>query len=575
MAKHKENVFQDEIIADLVKLGWQTGVSDTYYKKMALYAPDVIAYIRDTQPQEWNKVKRLYKTDDAVENEILKTIAKEVDIVAKKKTGKERHGVLSILRKGFKCYGATFKMMQPKPNSENHATHMERYNKTICRVIPELLYSDRNMNRIDLVLFVNGLPTATVELKTDFTQSVQDAIHQYKVDRLPQNERLLTFKTGAPVHFALSGDECYMTTKLDGKDTFFLPFNRGNDGGAGNAPNPNGYPASYVWQDVWKPENWLDILKNYIHMNIDNDNKEKLIFPRFHQWDAVEKITTDVEVQGAGTRYLVQHSAGSGKTNSIAWLAHKLSNQYEGANHRFSSVIVITDRTILDEQLQASISQLDPTVGIVVKSVTRTADSSKSKKLAEFLDAGSRIIVTTLQTFPFAIQHMADSKSLKGKNFAIIADEAHSSQSGGTIRGIYKNLKSQPENLPNEDDVVTGEDFIMDTLEYGGASSNLSLFAFTATPKDKTIQIFGTRPNPDIPPADDNVPQAFHHYTMKQAIEEGFILNVLENHMHYETAFHLSTEDWADERILKERKGEIANAYYINIKSFAVIYNSI
>ena len=493
---------------------------------------------------EKNLMKQInFKQRLETEHAIIHALVKVIE-----QNSKKDNGVLHALKKGFKCLGARFKLMQPPTSNQNNAKIQQDYENNILRVIPELEYSDRNNNRLDLCLFVNGLPTATVELKTDFTQSVYDAINQYKKDRPPKNEPLLTFGRGALVHFALSTSQAYMTTKLDGKKTNFLPFNQGNNGGAGNPQNPNGYDTEYVWQKIWHKDNWLDILQNYIHMK----DESVLIFPRYHQWDCVQKITHNLKTTPYDRkRYLIQHSAGSGKTNSIAWLAHKLTNQYDGKgqNMEYASVIVITDRTILDAQLQQAITKLDPTNGIVVKSVVQSSHASKSEQLAKYLTEGSRIIVVTLQTFPYALKKI--QSDLSDKKFAIIADEAHSSQSGTTARNIRTDITTPTDTHSKTD----AEDDLNNTVEKYN-SKNLSLFAFTATPKDKTIQIFGALPSPDmIPNNENNIPTAFHTYTMKQAIEEGFILNVLENHTYYEQLYQLSVDKKQQDKKVKQRKG--------------------
>ncbi|MDR0800555.1 MAG: DEAD/DEAH box helicase family protein, partial [Endomicrobium sp.] len=365
------------------------------------------------------------------------------------------------------------------------------------------------------------------------------AKRQYKSDRDPR-ELLLSFKTRCLVHFAADTDEIYMTTKLFGADTYFLPFNKGDGDKKGNPLNSNGYKTSYLWEDVLQKDSLLDIIRRFIHLEVkEKDKRENIIFPRYHQLDAVRKLIADVEASGSGKNYLIQHSAGSGKSNSIAWLAHHLQNLHDADDKIiFNSVVVVTDRKVLDRQLQDTIYQFEHTDGVVAKI------DVNSKQLAEALNTGRKIIITTLQKFPFVLEEVKD---LRGKRFAVIIDEAHSSQTGEASRKLknilgdgtaglseYEKLqKTAEEEAKEEKDIPDSEDIIRKEMKTHGRLKNLSFFAFTATPKPATIEMFGIK---DV----DGRPKAFHLYSMRQAIEEGFILDVLKNYMTYKTYFRVS-----------------------------------
>jgi type I restriction enzyme R subunit len=391
---------------------------------------------------------------------------------------------------------------------------------------------------LDLVLFVNGIPVATAELKSDFTQSVGDAVDQYRFDRHPhpkggRAEPLLGFPGGALVHFAVSQAEVRMTTRLLGPATSFLPFNRGNAGAAGNAPNPGGFATSYLWEEVWEREGWLQILGRYlIGKRDDKKQLRSVIFPRYHQLDATRKLVEDVRAQGAGQRYLIQHSAGSGKTNSIAWTAHFLADLHDAEQRKyFDSVLVVSDRNVLDAQLQEAIFDFERTTGVVA---TITGEhGSKSAQLSEALKDGKKIIVCTIQTFPFALQAVQELAATQGKRFAVIADEAHSSQSGDAAAKLKQLLSAQELADLQDGGEIDTETVLAANMEARAGGKGLTYIAFTATPKSKTLELFG-RPGPD------GLPLPFHVYSMRQAIEEGFILDVLKNYTPYDLAFRLA-----------------------------------
>lgn len=555
MQDAREKIFQQDIINHLIANGWLLGESSEYDQKHALYAEDLVGYLSETQSEQWAKFCAM--NPKGVKDALLKSVGRQLD----------KKGTLHVLRNTIKDRGAKFRLCQFKPDHDLNPDTMSRYRANRLRVVPELNYSPTDYNgRLDLALFVNGIPVATLELKSEFKQSVERAVRQYRVDRKPMSnsgkpEPLLTFKRGALVHFAVSQYEIQMTTKLEGKSTFFLPFNKGGaDGGAGNITPPDGgYATKYLWEEVLAPDNWLKILGRFIHLQVDQKEdalgrkytKETMIFPRYHQWDVVNRLVDAARMEGAGQKYLVQHSAGSGKSNSIAWTAHQLASLYVEDQKVFNSVIVVTDRTVLDNQLQETIYQFDHASGVVCRVNRDEGEGSKSAQLANALEAATPIIIVTIQTFPFVLEAIRQRTTLKGRKYAVIADEAHSSQSGQTARQLREVLNAEQWN---DDEEVTSEDLMAAAMASRGKAENLSFFAFTATPKAKTIELFGRCPDPDAPPSDGNIPQAFHVYTMRQAIEEGFILDVLKNYTTYDMALKLAQKlSEADSEVERKR----------------------
>lgn len=566
--KAAEKVFQQAIVDDLTGQGWLEGKSENYHRELALYPEDLIGYVRDTQSEALAKLTKFY--GDKTEQKLLERAAEQMD----------KHGALHVLRHGFKDRGAKTRLCQFKPDHGLNPETLARYQHNHLRVVQEVSYSpharDGYNPRLDLVLFVNGIPVATCELKSEFKQAVDNAKRQYRKDRPPKDpktrktEPLLAFKRRALVHFAVGLEEVWMTTRLEGDDTFFLPFNQGNNGGAGNPPNPDGYATDYLWKDVFKPDAWLNILGRFVHLQREEKEdwqgrrytKESLIFPRFHQWDAVNKLVATARAEGPGHRYLVQHSAGSGKSNSIAWTAHRLASLHDNEDNRvFDSVIVITDRTVLDAQLQETIYQFEHAEGVVRRISREEGEGSKSAQLVDALTENARIIIVTIQTFPFVLEVIQQQTGLKHRRFAVIADEAHSSQTGTTARKVREVLMA--EQL-DEDSEVTGEDILDATLAARSHAENISYLAFTATPKAKTLELFGRPPNPDLPVSDDNKPEAFHVYTMQQAIEERFILDVLKRYTTYQMAFRLEqAQGESDEEV---EKGKAATRIFRWVK---------
>lgn len=419
---HLERHFEAEICQSLAANGWLHADGDAahYDRAHALYMPDVLAWIETSQPDTWQRLTRTH--DLALKERLAERVRKSLN----------ERGTLDVLRRGVEMLGLKepLSLVQFKPALALNPVIQQRYVANRLRVVRQVHHSLNDTNEaIDLVLFVNGIPVATAELKSDFTQCVQDAVDQYRFDRHPQPkggqvEPLLGFPGGALVHFAVSQTEVMMSTRLAGPTTQFLPFNRGNHGAAGNAPNPDGFATAYLWEDVWARDSWLDILHRYlIGKRDDKKHLKAVIFPRYHQLDATRKLMADVLAQGPGQRYLIQHSAGSGKTNSIAWTAHFLADLHD-AGHRklFDSVLVVSDRTVLDAQLQEAIFDFERTTGVVA-SITNES-GSKSGQLSEALKDGKKIIVCTIQTFPAAMRAAQELVATEGKRFAVIADEA-------------------------------------------------------------------------------------------------------------------------------------------------------
>lgn len=506
----------------LSEAGGYTKCEDTYDPKLGLYPDTLIRFIQDTQPKAWQRFVNMNAVDPVRKFCVAFNNACDMD------------GVLDVLRHGFKHRGVAFRVCYFMPESTLNELDAENYKKNILHCIRQWHYSAANKNSVDMILAVNGIPVFAFELKNQFTgQSVENAKHQWRTDR-DSREICFQFNKRILAYFCVDLNQAWMTTKLAGDKTYFLPFNQGsngagNDGGKGNPANPNGYPTDYLWKNVFQADSMMDIIQKFISLQGD-----KLIFPRFHQLDVVRKLIADVKKNGAGYNYLIQHSAGSGKSNSIAWTAYRLASLHDGNNKAiFSSVIVVTDRTVLDAQLQATISSFDHTLG----SVETIGEGKNSQNLKQALNDGVRIIVTTLQKFPVIYEEV---DSADGRNFAIICDEAHSSQTGSSAQKLKTALADLREVLKEyaeiegiSEDKVDPQDKLVKELISHGKHKNLSFFAFTATPKDTTLEMFGEQQN-------DGSFHPFHIYSMHQAIEEGFILDVLQNYMTYKTCFKIA-----------------------------------
>ena len=584
----QEKVFQDDILDQMQSQGWLLGKSNKYNKALALYPEDVISFVKATQPEQWDKLAQHFPETDrnptATADALLKSLEEALKL----------EGTLWVLRNKISDRGAKFDLCSFKPDHDLNPTATARYKQNILRVVPELVYSPNGYDgRLDLTLFVNGIPVATCELKSEFKQSINNAKIQYMKDRQPKDpktkkpEPLLTFKRGALVHFAVSQYNVAMTTNLAGKKTFFLPFDQSTaEGGQGNdIPSDDSYATSYLWNEIFQKDNLLLILSRYIHLekkdvqNLDGtiNPKETMIFPRYHQWLVVSELINTVDAEGTGEKYLIQHSAGSGKSNSIAWLSHQLASKHYYTDHPelkkktgdkvFDSVIVITDRTVLDSQLQDTIYQFDHNEGMIARVNREEAQGSKSKQLAGELKASTSIIIVTIQTFPHVLEAIRKDSTLAGRSFAVIADEAHSSQTGTTARKLREVLMA--EELDGNEE-LDSEDMLRLSLEARKGSKNISYFAFTATPKSKTLELFGRKPDADEPASDTNKPLPFHVYSMRQAIEEGFILDVLQNYTSYRVAYQLAHDNLDSDQEVDSKKAASKMAKWVRLHPYNI-----
>ena len=526
----KEKRFEQDIEEYLVTLGgYSKGTPETFNRVTGLDEGTFISFIKTSQPKLWDRFEKIY--GDSSEKQIIERFTREV----------KQTSLLNVLRHGFTDRGIKFRAVFWKPETSLNETSKTQYDANILHCTRQLHYSVKNENSIDIVLFVNGIPVVSMELKCQFTgQNTTNAINQYKFDRASK-DAIFAFKERVLVHFAVDLTNVYMTTKLAGPKTYFLPFNQGsngsgNVGGKGNPNNPEGYDTSYLWEKVLCKDSLLEILQKYMHLQQERDDKgniksEIMIFPRYHQLDVVTKLLADVKENGSGKNYLIQHSAGSGKSNSIAWLAHRLSGLHNDLDEKiFQSVIIVTDRKVLDNQLQNTVYQFDHVEGVVQKI------DKNSQQLKDAIEAGAGIIITTLQKFPVIYKEVNSAN----KRFAIIVDEAHSSQTGDAAKKLKRALADTEDILKEyaemeaEDEAnrKDDEDRLLDELAAQGIQKNLSFFAFTATPKGKTLQMFGTKDA-------EGIYRPFHIYSMRQAIEEGFILDVLQNYMTYKMYYKI------------------------------------
>ncbi|MHB8289434.1 MAG: type I restriction endonuclease subunit R [Acidimicrobiales bacterium] len=555
--KVDERGFEDAIEATLLAGGYLRSESSNFDPLIGLDTAELFAFIRATQITEWEKLLGRYGNDPHVaERGFVKRLAAELDT----------RGTVEVLRQGVVDHGVTIRLAYFQPAHGLTPELQELYAANRVSVTRQLAYEQGSTKTLDMVLFVNGIPTATAELKNPLTnQDVEHAIRQYRSDRDPTN---VTLARRALVHFAVDPDRVAMTTKLAGQATQFLPFNLGHDGGAGNPPNPAGHRTSYLWERIWARDAWMDLLARFIHVErptqgapVARRAAERVIFPRFHQWDAVLALEADAREHGSGHSYLVEHSAGSGKSNTIAWTAHRLSSLHNGSDQKvFDKVVVITDRLVLDRQLQETIYQFEHTRGVVVK-IDRD-----SAQLADAL-AGeqARIIVTTLQKFPFVLDKIA---GLPARRYAVIVDEAHSSQTGEAAKDLRLVLGGTDEQ---ELTAAEAEDagFIAEAIDpveealakavgARGRQANLSFFAFTATPKARTLEMFGTLDS------ESGRYQPFHLYSMRQAVEEGFILDVLANYVTYQTYWRIE-KAVADDPTYEAPKARRAIARFVSL----------
>lgn len=522
----RESGFEQHIekyLIDEKTCAYRKRVPKDYDKERCIDSELLLEFIQATQEMEWRKLAEHHGAD-FVREKFLKRLDEE----------SATRGVLDVLRRGLKDNGCSFVLSYFQPATGINEETQRLFAANIFSEVRQLKYSAQNENSIDMVLFLNGLPIFTLELKNQLTgQSIAHGKKQYRSDRDPR-EKLLSFKR-CLAHFAVDTEEVAMTTKLEGMRTFFLPFNKGDGLSAGNPVNPKGYKTAYMWEEIWRKERVLEIISRFMHLKREEKTdskgkrtkKEIQIFPRYHQLQTVRGLVADARAQGAGKNYLIQHSAGSGKSNTIAWTAHRLAELHDAQDRKvFDSVIIVTDRRVLDHQLQETVAEFEQVRGVVKKI------DEHSSQLKEALEHGEKIIITTLQKFPVISESVG---TLPGKLFAVLIDEAHSSQSGEQSKSLKKALSTTLEKAEKEDDVLTEpdtEDQIAEEIRARGKQKNVSFLAFTATPKQKTLELFGEK-------LDDGSFAPYSIYSMKQAIEEGFILDVLKNYTTYKTYFHL------------------------------------
>lgn len=573
MSGHTERDFEIAIEAGLIGAGgYEKRRPSDYDETLALFPDDVIGFLQDSQPQKWEPLQKLL--GDKTAETVLGDLVKELDI----------KGALHVLRHGFKSYGKTFRLAYFRPNTAMNPEAAGKYAKNRLTITRQVAFTsamkkpEGGQRRciIDVTLAVNGLPVATAELKNPLTgQRTADAVKQYMQDR-DERDLLFAFKQRALVHFAVDPDEVCMTTRLKGKETVFLPFNRGNGYGAGNPPVEGNWKTHYLWDEVLQADSLLDILQRFMHLETKERQirtakgvrtvvRETMVFPRYHQLDAVRKLVEHARAHGSGHNYLVQHSAGSGKSNSIAWLAHRLASLHDGNDEKiFHSVVVVTDRRVLDQQLQNTIYQFEHKTGVVEKI------DEDTRQLARALSGGTPIVITTLQKFPFIAQALSTLErqgdgvriDTAGKRYAVIVDEAHSSQSGETattLRGLLNKdgieAAIAAQLSDEEDDSLTdaARAAILRDAMRRARQPNLSFFAFTATPKFKTKALFD-EPGP-------NGASPFHEYSMRQAIEEGFIMDVLQNYTTYKRFYGLIKQVENDPDVPRRKAAKALTRY--------------
>lgn len=551
----RESDFEYDVVKSLGRFEEYTPLDRSLYDKdLCLIPAEVIAFVKDTQPKEYEQLSKEYGAD--TDRKIVENVAKSINA----------NKTIKVLREGtIKDRGIKLQMAFFKPNHNRTPEHLEKYGKNRLAVVRQLKYSNQNENSLDIVLFVNGIPVITMELKNALTgQYLSQAIEQYKNDRDPR-EKLFEFQR-CLVHFAVSTESVAMTTKLEGKSTYFLPFNEHLVN-----VNPNGFATAFLWEEVLTKDSLLDLIQNFVNIQeneekfynndtkkLDSKKSKVLIFPRYHQRRAVNKLLSDVRSKGVGQKYLIQHSAGSGKSNTISWLAHRLSDLYQNpsdAKSLFDTTIVVTDRRVLDKQIQNNIRQFEQVPG----AVAYIDESKTSQDLKEAIENGSRIIVTTLQKFPVISETVS---RFSDRNFAVIIDEAHSSQAGESARHLRKALSL--EESESADKTEKSIDVIIEEeIASKGDQKNISFFAFTATPKPKTIEIFGT-----VQP--DGTKKEFDLYSMEQAIKEGFILDVLKNYMSWKRYYKLVKRSEVEDKEYAKKKTVRLLSNYVDLQDHAI-----
>lgn len=558
MSNTTEATFEGNIEAHLTSHGWATMPSASYDRDLGLFPDEVVAFVQESQPKAWQQLVTRHGGETTAKQRFVKVVADAID----------HRGTINVLRGTVKDSGVTVRMCWFKPANTLTPELAQRYAANRLGVIRQLHHSESNpRSSLDLTLSVNGVPVATAELKNPLTgQGLEQAMSQYRDDRNPHDR---IFAKRALVHFAVDPHQVAMTTRLAGQDTRFLPFNQGSAGaghpGTSGNPPTGGYNTAYLWEQVWEREAWLDLIGNFIHTDGD-----RVLFPRFHQWHAVRSVLAATYASGAGTDRLIMHSAGSGKSNTIAWSAHSLSRLHNTADQPiFDKVVVITDRRVLDKQLQDTVAGLDHTPGTIVRV------DQHSAQLKDALEGNAaRIIITTLQKFPEVAKAAAkdaaegEAKGVTGRNFAVIIDEAHSSTTGDSVKKLKKVLSSGEDALAEAETAEAeaeaadaADDAVLESARNRGKQKNLSFFAFTATPKPKTLDTFGqTGP--------DGVKRPFHTYSMRQAIDEGFILDVLANYTTYSTYYMLATASPRQDPEIDSSKGRAALARFASLHPY-------
>ena len=547
MPTYDEEDFEDHIEAYLNRSGYRSRRTIHYNKRLCLIHDETLGFIQETQPNEYQKLERQYRTETPAK--LLDRISREID----------RRGVLDVLRKGIKDRGCNFNLTYFRPSSGMNPRHQELYDQNRFSLIRQLKYSQKNEKSVDMTLFLNGLPLVTMELKNSLTgQTVIDAEKQYRTDRDPR-EPLFQFKR-CLVHFAVGNEKVSMTTHLQGGGTRFFPFNKGIE----NPVNPDGHKTAYLWEDILQPDNLMELINNFIH---EQETTEKvydpdfggvrdvkhtaLVFPRYHQLGVIRKLQAAIVEEGVGHNYLIQHTTGSGKSNSIAWLAHLLTHLYRSRNDTnriFDSVIVVTDRKVLDKQLQDTIKQVEQVDGVV-----HPVDAT-SAQLRGFLEDSKDIIISTIQKFSVIAEEIG---KLKSKTFAVIIDEAHSSQSGESARNLRASLSKGIEEGETEDDTDEVSDIdarIIEEMEGRRMQDHISYFGFSGTPKNKTLELFGRKD-------EDGKFVPFHVYSMHQSISEGFTLDVLQNYTTFQRYFQLVKSVPEDKEYEKVRTLRVLTNY--------------
>jgi len=552
----KEIHFEDHIVNYLTEGGvneYHQVAKSEYDKDTTLIPIEVLTFIKQSQTDKYNQLE--VQLGNATDVKLLERVAKSLKV----------NKTLATLRSGIKMNGLHFNLAYFQPANNKTPEHEQWYKENRLSIIRQLAYSNKNNNEIDLAFFINGIPVATAELKNALTnQNHHNAIKQYMQDRDPKGEPLLEFQR-CLVHFAVGTEKVFMTTKLDGKSTYFLPFNQGL-----RNTNPNGFDTAYLWEDILRKDSIMDLVQNFINLQEDTEKyydprtkkltekkSTKLLFPRFHQLKAVRRLLAQLKTDGTGKNYLIQHSAGSGKSNTITWLAYRLANFYQHYTDQkalYESVIVVTDRRVLNTQIQENIRQIDNVPGMVAYLDEKTT----AQDLKREIEHGTRIIITTIQKFPVISDVVTQFSDRK---YAIIIDEAHSSQSGEVARHMRKALsleEAAEKDIPEKD----LDEVIADEIAKKGQQPNLSQFAFTATPKSKTIELFGTLVNGQKEP--------FDKYSMEQAIKEGFILDVLENYMSFKRYYKLIKRSEIEDKEYEKKKTVRVLGNYVDLQDHAI-----